>query len=532
MRLIKFFLIFAFAIICFSERAFALKKFSGLYVFGDSLSSEEVINTDMSNGQGSGNNWPYFFEQLILSADGTYENNAVPGQRSWGTLDTINAFLSIHPSLDPDAIYIIFSGINDGDTKAENVAEGVTILKNAGAEYILVSNLHDCPRRSHAVIDNFNSDLENKISITGANVILADTNSLVHELSDDPSLYGINDVLSDRLHFSTKTSEIIADYFQSLIDAPQIISMLPEFPKHLVLNHNKLIDMYSTKDGLKNQEKLISYFIDFNSSKTALDASENSVSGDMKNSGASLGLDYKVTEKILAGFGLGFGINNDGNFGENRGSFTLESRIISFFADYNFDRVSVDFIISKGAFNFDKIIRNVVLGDYIRECTGSTKADTTGYAAKTKVTLYKNKVFSCGPEIGIDSETIAVDSYAEDDLLSTGMNFSEQEVKALIACAGIFCNYKTEFSSGTILYFAKVLYEDDVNKDAYSIRAGINNIQDITYEMPGYEPRYGGTLFNIGADFDITERISGIVSYSYRNGEKSTENNINLGIRF
>lgn len=515
------------------NNAFALDYFSGFYVFGDSLSSETVYNRITERPVDSAVNWPSFLRANMFSADDIYENWAVPGYRSWDVFDRIEEYLTIAGTASPDSLYVVWGGINDMSHHADHIADSVDSLIQAGARYVLVPTLHECPARADQIIVGFNQDLVKKLAFLHVDLIMADTFSLLNELYLDPEAYGFNDdpILIDSLHFSLKTSKIIAQYFQSIIEAPQLISILPEFPKSLILSHHlnlmNSINDFSDKDHTDQ----FSFFASWNKQTLELDESDTSVSADGNHSGLTFGIEYGILENIDAGIALGM-INETGDFGNNLGDFQIKSKLLSFYFKFNYKRLVLDAIMTKGSYQFDEINRHVGLGSIKRVCSGNTQADSFGLAMDISMNLLRKDQFEAGPFVGIDSEEINLAGYAEEGQLSTSMFYDGQDIKTMMVHLGLFAKYKREYSFGKMYFFGKFRYESDSQAEERSVRAGLVNFSEISFEMPGYSPEKNAVIITLGVSCDFNRNFSGMISYSLTNSGGMGENSIKVGIRY
>ncbi len=520
------------------KNARADKEFSRLCVFGDSLSSVTIYNGYKPNRLGSGNNWPYHLRPLILSEGGAYENFALGGLKSYAILQTIYGYVSLNPRLDPEGLYAIYGGTNDRVADAGNIVTGVNVLHDAGAKYILVSNLH----RSASDLDTFNNDLKTRLSDTEANVIMADNHALVNELKASPSSYGFTSepVLVDELHYSDYASSILAQYFQSIIQAPLQISILPEFPGYAAFLNNDRLDTILNRDRLDSpvsdpgeaDDRKFSFFAEAGAGIIDISAKDEFAASEMTGGNVILAGSYPIIENLKSGIGLNIAYGG-GDFGEGKGDFTMFNGIISLFAGFDINEtIPVTLILSQGFYNFDDITRLVELGSLTRSCRGSTTGATTGLAVKIRYNFRETASSNFGSILGLDYEKIAVNGYTEGENQSTSMKFGSQDTERTTGSLGLIYDYLHEYTWARVRYSVRGDYLYVVGGDSRTISARVSSF-DNSFEMPAYSAGdYSSVRLTLEADFVLTSGFTGTCAYQLLYSDVSMINSLRLGLTF
>lgn len=547
LKFIPILLVLVFA----AGEVFADKEFNRFTVFGDSLSTVTVSNRNAPGFLGSGNNWPYYMRDLVLAGGGIYENLAVGGSTSYAVLQTISGYTAFNPRLDPEGLYVVFAGINDASGYAGYIVAGVEALNQAGAGYILVSNLHECPARNPVLIRRFNDDLKAGMAGTEANVIMADTGALIRELNEDPILYGFGPepVLTDGLHYSDWTSRIIAQYFNSVIQAPLLISLLPEFlGQAAVLNHDRLYSLIRSEreDSLLRQDpsdptlpswrsgddREVVFFADGGFSSRKVSSKDEFPSSSMSDFDLLLGAYYPILDNLKTGIGLNLAYGG-GKFGGGRGDFSVLRGIISLFGEFDIsETVPVTVILSTGAYNLDEITREVELGSTTRKCRGSTSGSTTGIAVKTSHSFRKTEQYDFGASLGLDYEKIAVGGYTERGNQSTSMKFGSQDTDRTTGSLGLFYDYLREYTRIRVAYLIRGEYLHTFAEKSRSINARVASF-DNSFTMPAYSPGNNGAVrLTLGADFILDSGFTGTCAYQLTYGETATINSLRCGFKF
>ena len=491
-------------------------KFSNLYVFGDSLSVS---------------GWPENFINSNTTFSGDLTNRAVSGATSYEVLNQVNSYLSRN-SIDPDALYVVFGGTNDGSS--DGILQSVEALNAAGAKYIMVSNLHDNHRRSTSFITNYNGNLLNGLNNLNANVIQVDTYTLFEEMYHNPSAFGFassSDILPDDLHFSQATHGIVSDYFSSVIEAGSLVSILPEIALSAARGHQTGLEhgFLMLEKGL-NPGQWASFY-DFEFGNAELDKSDYTVSHDSNVFSLYAGLAYSYYSNLDLGLILNLRMMN-GDFGESSGDYDLTSEFLSLFARYTYKKAYLDMVCTYGLFSFDNINREVSLGALNRTESGDTDGDDIGFSIKSVILVYDNKGFSVSPYVSFSMHSITVDGYSEDDSHATSMDYSSQERDSIVFSFGAKFDYESrKVSWADLTYCALIEYQYDTEDDANTIDYGVKTLEGSSFELTGYTPESQAIFVLLGVNAVFQNGWTGNISFNNRTGDDSTENSIFVGFK-
>jgi phospholipase/lecithinase/hemolysin len=227
--------------------------FTGLYVFGNSLSSTDA-------GYSDGPLWPeYLAPQLGFAYDST-GNYAMPGASlsSSGILEQVDTYKMSTTMADPTALYVVWSGVSDtvGPVDAVNsIVSAVDSLSSFGAMNFLIPNTPDlglAPLGTEAgteVAIYFNTLLDSAFSGMDE-VTIVDLFELHHEIYADPAAYGFTNVTDpckddeladcdtymfwDSRHPTTLGHSIFADEFASSLSAVPVPAAVWLFASGLI----------------------------------------------------------------------------------------------------------------------------------------------------------------------------------------------------------------------------------------------------------------------------------------------------------
>jgi len=497
-------------------------RFSNLYVFGDSLSVG-----------GGGLVWPEYFSASNTTFSGNLTNFAVGGATSPEVYNQVNSYLGSN-SINPDALYVVFGGTNDGTSNGTAILQAVETLHAGGAKYIMVSNLHDNPRKNTSIITSFNRNLLNGLNNLKANVIQVDTYTLFEEMYDNPSAFGFAsfaDILYDGLHFSQATHRIVSDYFSSVIEAGSLVSILPEIALSAVRGHQAGLEhgRFMLEKG-SNPGKWTSFY-DFEFGNSELDKSDYTLSHDSNVFSLYAGLAYSYYSNLDLGFILNLRMMN-GDFGESRGDYDLTSEFLSLFARYTYKKAYLDMVCTYGLFSFDNINRKVSLEALTRTESGDTDGDDIGFSFKSGILVYDNKGFSVSPYVSLSMHSITVDGFSEDDSHATSMDYSSQERDSNVFSFGTKFDYESKkVSWADLTYSALIEYQYDTEDDSNTISSGVKTLEGSSFELIGYTPESQAIFVLLGVSADFQKGWTGNISFKNRTGDDSTENSIFVGFK-
>jgi len=224
------------AMVALSPVAAQAIDFTGLYVFGDSLS--DTGNLFRASGNlippppyfnGRFSNGPLWVEDLAPKLGLTYtpQTNFAFAGATTGTLNTtvsvlpglqqeVNGFAAAIPAADPNALYVVWAGANDyvggGQTDpsipVSNLATAIQTLVGIGAKEILVPNLPDLGKLAGPRLDPttsagltllstaHNNLLAQTLGLleptlgSGVNLIPLDIYGLFNNVSANPTAFG------------------------------------------------------------------------------------------------------------------------------------------------------------------------------------------------------------------------------------------------------------------------------------------------------------------------------------------------------
>ncbi|RPE80902.1 outer membrane lipase/esterase [Vulcaniibacterium tengchongense] len=456
---------------------------------------------------------------------------------------------------DAHALYTVWGGANDLFAAAANPAQAQAIvgaavtaqvgnvmtLQNAGARYVLVPNIPDlgitpqfraqgaaAQAQGTALATAYNDALFGGLAAAGARVIPLDTFHLLQEIAADPAPYGIVNVtgtacqpqvtaqsltcnpatyaapnapdtylFADGVHPSSKAHAVMADYAVSVLEAPRQLAVLP----HSAATVGRArADRVAAQLQARPEGAGARWWADVRGD------SQRYGDGDLYDGMGptlSFGVDWASGRLVYGGF-VGYG-RQKLDWGRNGGEFDQDDTSLGGYLGWSGGAAWVDAQLSYTRLGFD-VERRVVLGPTSRTHRGSPDGSNLS-AAVNAGWNFGEGALRHGPVVGLLSQRIEVDGYAEDSAESTALAFPKQEFDSLIGSVG----WQVDYAHGAHLRpYAKLTYDHEFEDGEDQAYAQLRSVPGLApYAVPGleFDRDYGtlsfgarSTLFGLNAD--------------------------------
>ena len=455
---------------------------------------------------------------------------------------------------NPTALYSIQGGANDlltqysllqaGQITQEQLQANVAIaatqlagdvakLSAAGAQYILVSNVPDGGKTPFGIdsgqaalftqlVSFYNSTLQTALDGANLHVIRLNIFGLQDEVIANPAAYGFTNVkdracgtvsslvcaptnlvtpnaaqtyvFADDIHPTTAETAIYAQYAESVIAAPQQVSVLAETPLDVEQANWRALDgrMASAINASRPTNKIEAWAAyDYANP----DYSSGFWDGNANLNTISIGGDMKLSDRLL--FGLQFGYTQDkGNLGAV--DYKLNDYMGTAYLGYGADNWYVGATLGAGSLDYSNINRTIQLGAMTRTESGSAN----GYQTVARVLggywfRYDNN-WVHGPWAKFTYDDVVVHSYQENGSDSTAMGFDQQERKQFLTSLG----WQVSGNVNGWRPFGRASWEYDSKADERSVTASVSGMGG-SFTMPAYNPDNSWALFNLGVSTDV-----------------------------
>ncbi len=534
---------------------------------------------------------PLLPQLLTGNPDGT--NYAVGGYRTDQILDSITGtstvatgslsrsrpgYLADNPQADPDALYYLNGGANDifqlssrpitMAAAAGDLVAGVSALAEAGARYIIVSDLPDVGStplgtltgngaQLNALSDQYNAELEAQLRGSSANYVLLNSRLLLEEVRADLAQFGfaadVNQnavcfsgdscladptygrtgsapdpdrlLFNDAVHPTTALHRISADYLYSIIAAPWEISRLPEMGQAALRAQLQQLDQDLMAQRGRWQP-VGEWRIQAGAGYRSPDF-DGYGSGDGDSQSLSLSLSHRLSEQWLAGLSLAVG-ENDISLGAGESDYDMRSYLATAFARFEQDRLFADFTLSGGHLDYHDLQRRFALGISERVEKGSTDGQVWALGSKVGFNLMQPQdAMQFGPFIGANYQRVEVDGYSEHGERSTAMTFADQERDSLRLSLGLFGDLA--LSERTRLYGEVAREVEREDEDPEDLRMSLNSVPGNSFELPGAVPSGDQTRFSVGVTHQLATDLALRANYHYR-GNDNRDHGLNLSL--
>ncbi len=397
--------------------------------------------------------------------------------------------------------------------------------------------------------DGFNRALQFNLSRGTANVITLDMQGFFAEAIANPAAFGFGNVtgvacntpsslnctsadlaapgvdqsflFADAVHPTTAGHARIMAYALSVLEAPGLISSLPQAPLSM---GRGFLQGLQTQIDLAGDSRVGAWapfaIAGFQSSDFTGD---NGIGDwDVDSDTQTIGGAYRMDENWTYGLALSR-LASDTSWGD-RGGFDYRGVYGTVFTHYRNDDYFADLIGSFGSGSYDNVRRRTGFGV---DPSGDTDGTHLLIAATGGVALWRNDALSIGPLFGLVYQEVDVDGYAEDN--ATGLRYSNQSIESLNAELGVFARFRL---SSRMLLNASLVREQSLSDDTGSLSVRPVNLPDNGFELPGVEADSGLWRLGLSAGFSINKDVSATLDYFYRDGDDLVATHVlNLGIR-
>ncbi|MEZ7211575.1 autotransporter domain-containing protein [Pantoea ananatis] len=408
-----------------------------------------------------------------------------------------------------------------------------------------------------ALTARYNQLEENALANTQGNIVRVDINGLFSEVIDNPAVYGLsntagmacppgtssvdctsstagfssqqNYLFADRLHPSPAVHAIIADYIQSILDAPAQVAVLTQAP--LAMLH----DMHNTLDGhLQQQRKQpieAGQFTVFGGYAGQHARNKNNVfnDGDTDTANLSVGIGYQLSESWQAGALLSTASQRQ--HPSDRYDYRLRGNMVALWSQLQLmDRLWLNADVHYADLDYDAIERRITLGPATRTEQGSSGGKLMGLRVQTGWDLPLGEVVTTGPVASYALDYVQADAYQERGDSSSAMRFSDQTRHAQIGAAG----WRIDTKGLWINPWAQVSYNHQFGDTDSAVSAGLKSTRT-TFRRTSAGQDKDWVDMAVGANVPLGETVTAFAAVSTVVGARDYHDvtwNLGLSARF
>ena len=408
-----------------------------------------------------------------------------------------------------------------------------------------------------ALTARYNQLEENALANTQGNIVRVDINGLFSEVIDNPAVYGLsntagmacppgtssvdctsstagfssqqNYLFADRLHPSPAVHAIIADYIQSILDAPAQVAVLTQAP--LAMLH----DMHNTLDGhLQQQRKQpteAGQFTVFGGYAGQHARNKNDVfnDGDTDTANLSVGIGYQLSDNWQAGALLSTASQRQ--HPSDRYDYRLRGNMVALWSQLQLmDRLWLNADVHYADLDYDAIERRIKLGPATRTEQGSSGGKLMGLRVQTGWDLPLGEVITTGPVASYALDYVQADAYQERGDSSIAMRFSDQTRHSQIGAVG----WRIDTQGLWINPWAQVSYNHQFGDTDSAVSAGLKSTRT-TFRRTSAGQDKDWVDMAVGANVPLGEAVTAFAAVSTVVGDRDYRDvtwNLGLSARF
>ncbi len=530
---------------------------------------------------------PVLPEELTGNPDGT--NYAVGGyrtdevlasiieedgsvvERAGITLQSRDGYLIDVPQVSASTLFYVNGGGNDilqgtitdqtsAAASASNLVAGVAALQQAGARYIIVSDLpdvgltpgslyRDVRDSASAASALFNAELDRQLLALGGNVIRLNNRALFSEMIADPARFGFDPnvaqmdvcfngdqcqpdptwgqgnvsadpdklIFYDGVHPTAAVQQISADYVYSLLAAPWEIGLLPEMALSGLNTHQQHLRSewqadrgdWQTRGNWRSFTAATGQRRDFEEHLAV-------APGESDTLGVNLGATYRLSERWRLGFALGLQ-EQSLEMHHSQSDYDLRGYLLSTFAQYRQKRLWADAGLTAGHLDYHDLQRRFDLGIAERIERGDTDGQLAAATLRLGYALGRRGSWQISPFVSADYVRVEIDAYREDGENSTALHYAEQTRDSKRLGVGLEANLQL---SRSIQLFGEVAREREYEDEPQTLRMGLNSMPGFDYDLQTLTPYQDQTLATLGLGLSLGHTVAVRAAYHLRDAEE------------
>ena len=204
---------------------------------------------------------------------------------------------------------------------------------------------------------------------------------------------------------------------------------------------------------------------------------------DVWGGGAQTGIDYRLSDALVAGFGFGWNHQDtefDSEAAVNGDPFEIAGGLIesdaytpSLYASFFSGPFHVDGVITYTYLDYE-FERPVVLLDLGTDIVAEAKGDTDAHQIGTSVNVGYQFQFGglgIGPLAGVDFRQTWIDGYRESGVPGFPLDYDDQDILSLVSSLGGDAAYAISTGTGVIAPHVRITWEHEFENDARDIDA-------------------------------------------------------------
>lgn len=496
-------------------------------------------------------------------------------------------YLAEFGSADRNALYYINGGGNNviqglmtdfatATASASELVAGVAALQQAGARYIVVSDLPDVGNTPLGLISGqrasmsaitavFNQELDRQLTELGGSILRLNFNDLLSEVYADLGAFGFDAsitqintcfddgtggssgcgplansswaingatpnanrlIFNDGVHPTEAVHRISGDYMYSVLSAPAEISLLPEMGLASLTSHQQhLQSQWQTQRGNWQETGKWNGFVAGGVMRNDFKRGQVVPSTDGKGTQLTLGSSYRMDDNWR--LGLALGLQRQELDTDSKSNYEMDSYLLTGFAQYQRERAWADASLSYGHLDYSDLKRQFALGITQRAEKGDTDGSLLAFSARVGYDLANPGTgWQVSPFISADIAKVDVDGYREAGTRSTALFYGDQQRDSQRLGLGV--QMKRQLNQQTA-WHAELATEREMKDDTSHVRTGLVSRSGNSASLPGYMPEKSNLTGAVGITHDLGNELQVGASYHFR-GTDDRQHGLNLSL--
>jgi len=442
--------------------------------------------------------------------------------------------------------------VQDAFTQAAGEVSSVPAVRDALAQQ-LYNAWQELSEQVTALSDGYNQQEEAGLATLNGNIVRVDIAGLFDEVIANPTQYGLTNTIgiacpigtsadecqsstpgfstaqdylfADRLHPSPAVHAMIADYIQSILDAPAQVAALSQSPLMMAR------DTQNTLDGhLQQQRQQLAsagkFTVFGGYAGQHVDYQGDSWSdGNANTTNLTLGIGYQITDNWQTG--VLFSNTNQRQEPSSNYDYKLRGNLVALYSQLTvFDQGWINADLHYADLDFDSIERDIHIGPAKRTEQGSTSGKLLGMRVQSGWTLPITENLSTGPVASYALDYGRVGGYSENSDSSTAMRYSDQTTHSQIGSVG----WRIDSKQWVVNPWAQVSYNHQFGDTDSTVRAGLKSTRT-SFER-SVEARDKNWLdLSLGANVPLGETVNAFAGVSTVGGNSDYHQVIwNVGV--
>jgi outer membrane lipase/esterase len=425
--------------------------------------------------------------------------------------------------------------VQDAFTQAAGEVSSVPAVRDALAQQ-LYNAWQELSEQVTALSDGYNQQEEAGLATLNGNIVRVDIAGLFDEVIANPTQYGLTNTIgiacpigtsadecqsstpgfstaqdylfADRLHPSPAVHAMIADYIQSILDAPAQVAALSQSPLMMARDTQNTLDGHLQQQ--RQQPASAGKFTVFGGyAGQHVDYQGDSWSdGNANTTNLTLGIGYQITDNWQTG--VLFSNTNQRQEPSSNYDYKLRGNLVALYSQLTvFDQGWINADLHYADLDFDSIERDIHIGPAKRTEQGSTSGKLLGMRVQAGWTLPITENLSTGPVASYALDYGRVGGYSENSDSSTAMRYSDQTTHSQIGSVG----WRIDSKQWVVNPWAQVSYNHQFGDTDSTVRAGLKSTRT-SFER-SVEARDKNWLdLSLGANVPLGETVNAFAGVS------------------